>query len=199
MSTSLTTHELEGRTVYSSDGEKLGKVETVLVDDLGDAQYIDVKTGWFGNKRHTIPAAGLTLDGDDLRTPYTKDQFEAAPTFDEDEYIDYDRERTIGAYYGTGVREWDDTRDRWLAGEDLSRGPTPETRHTQGGVDDVRDTTQGPTPESRETMRATEKDPAAFGEPGMDPDTRADVGGNQDAERDRGDMDRVRVRRWTKG
>jgi hypothetical protein len=87
-----------------------------------------------------------------------------------------------------------------LSGEDLSRGPTPETRHPAGhvegrdfaegdsesgetgGDDDIRDTTQGPTPETRQTMRATDDDPAAAGQPDADLETRADVGGNQDVE-----------------
>ncbi len=87
-----------------------------------------------------------------------------------------------------------------VSGEDLSRGPTPETRHPAGhvegrdlaeddtlhgetgGVDDVRDTTQGPTPETRQVMRATDDDSAASGQPTSDPATRGDVGGNQDVE-----------------
>lgn len=87
-----------------------------------------------------------------------------------------------------------------LSGEDLSRGPTPETRHPAGhvegtdfaegdseigetgGVDDVRDTTQGPTPETRQVMRATDDDDAAAGQPDADSKTRADIGGNQDVE-----------------
>ncbi len=85
-----------------------------------------------------------------------------------------------------------------LSGEDLSRGPTPETRHPEGyvegrdkdeaghglgetgGLDDVADTTQGPTPEIRRVMRGTDDDIAASGQPSSDQGTRADVGGNQD-------------------
>ena len=96
-----------------------------------------------------------------------------------------------------------DPARREMSGEDLSRGPTPETRHPAGhvegedfaendsvagetgGVDDVRDTTQGPTPETRQVMRATDDDDAAAGQPGADRETRADVGGNQDTERTR--------------
>lgn len=103
-----------------------------------------------------------------------------------------------------------------VSGEDLSRGPTPETRHPAGhvegtdfaegdsevgetgGVDDVRDTTQGPTPETRQVMRATDDDDAAAGQPDSDPRTRADIGGNQDVEltkavdpaRDRDDLNK---------
>lgn len=87
-----------------------------------------------------------------------------------------------------------------LSGEDLSRGPTPETRHPAGhvegrdfaerdsrigetgGYDDLNDTTQGPTPETRQVMRATDDDGAASGQPESDPRTRADVGGNQDTD-----------------
>jgi uncharacterized protein (TIGR02271 family) len=71
-----------------------------------------------------------------------------------------------------------------LAGEDLSRGPTPRTRHPEGGVDDVADTTEGPTPEIRRVMRATEPGlPHAAGEPAADRSTRGDVAGGQDRTR----------------
>jgi hypothetical protein len=79
------------------------------------------------------------------------------------EVIGYDRERELGGHCGDDVRAWDDATDRWLTGDDLSHGPTPQTRHPDGwvhdgertvgrpedatgGVDDIRDTTQGPTP-----------------------------------------------------
>jgi uncharacterized protein (TIGR02271 family) len=68
-----------------------------------------------------------------------------------------------------------------LAGEDLSLGPTPLTRHPDGARDDVRDTTQGPTPEIRRAIRMEEGlDGTAAGEPGRDPRTRAAGGGTQD-------------------
>jgi hypothetical protein len=73
----------------------------------------------------------------------------------------------------------DRARARRSGGEDLSRGPTPETRHPDGVPDHVRDTTQGPTPEIRRAFRA-EGATAAAGEPGLDPATRADVGAGQD-------------------
>ncbi len=53
-----------------------------------------------------------------------------------------------------------------LAGEDLSKGPTPQTRHPQGDLDDVEDTTQGPTPETR---RATRLSKVAGGEAAGEP------------------------------
>lgn len=172
MTTNLTGSDLEGRTVLSSDGEKLGTIHSVLVDDTGAPQYIEVRSGWFGTRHHTVPLTGIDRSGDEIRLPYTREQLRAAPTFEGNEQLDYDRERTLGSHYGTPVRDWDDRRDTWLAEEDLSRGPTPETRHPDGGLDDARDTTQGPTPETRRAMRMTEDDPAAAGQPMADPMTR---------------------------
>jgi hypothetical protein len=69
---------------------------------------------------------------------------------------------------------------RQSGGEDLSRGPTPRTRHPEGGRDDVRDTTQGPTPEIRRAFRVEDADDRAAGEPALDRPTREDRGGSQD-------------------
>jgi uncharacterized protein (TIGR02271 family) len=65
-----------------------------------------------------------------------------------------------------------DTRSAAQA-EDLTRGPTPQTRHPDGALDEVKDTTQGPTPETRGTMRDTDAVPGASGQPMTDPTTRA--------------------------
>jgi len=222
-----TSTDLEGRTVYASDGAKLGTVDSILTDERGAPEYVEVRSGWFGTRRHTVPIRGMQRSGDDLTLPYSKEILESAPTFEEHEHIDYDRERALGTHYGTEVRAWDDARDNWLAGEDLSRGPTPETRHPEGyhegrdkdeagamgetgGLDDVRDTTQGPTPETRRVMRATDEDPAAAMQPESDAPTRGDVGGNQDLDSDVDDdlgrargraagAERIRLRRWDRG
>jgi stress response protein YsnF len=173
---------LQGKTVYAADGEKLGKVDEVHVDRHGQAQYIETKKGLFSGRRHVIPVGGLSWqDEDELLVPYTREQLEQAPAYDPDAPLDYEREREIGNYYGTGVRAWEEGDE--LAGEDLSRGPTPETRHPETVTDDVRDTTEGPTPDTRVADRAAEGAPAASGQPEADRRTRAERGGNQDVGR----------------
>jgi PRC-barrel domain len=152
--------DLVGRAVHSSDGEKIGKVDGLHTDEGGMARYLEVKTGWFGTKSHAIPMDAITFDGDDIVVPYTKDQVKDAPTLDEREHLDYERERQMGSHYGYEVRDWDDNRDAWLD-RDLTRGPTPETRgdfHDHGGTHDQSD---GPTPETRRVMAETEHDGAA--------------------------------------
>lgn len=164
--------DLYGRTVYAADGEKLGRVDDVLLESDGSPAYVETSKGLFSGRRHVMPVEGMSLDGDDLTVAYTKDQIEGAPPVNQDDEIDYERERELGAHYGAQVRDWDESRDS-LAGEDLSRGPTPQTRHPDGGPDDVRDTTQGPTPEIRRAERAAEDtDVEAAGQPDADRATR---------------------------
>jgi len=102
---------LHGRTVYSSDGEKLGKVDDVLVDHEDVPVFIETKKGLFSGRRHIVPVSGMTAAGDDLTVAYTKEQLESAPAFDPDDQVDYERERQLGAHYGTEVRDWDQARD----------------------------------------------------------------------------------------
>ena len=45
----------------------------------------------------------------------------------------------------------DKTKDRE---EDLTKGPTPESRRADGEAEGDRDTTDGPTPETREADRS---------------------------------------------
>jgi sporulation protein YlmC with PRC-barrel domain len=106
MSTRDTGRNLQGRTVYSSDGEKLGKVDDVLMDDAGTPRYVQVKSGWFGMRRHTIPVTGFSSDRGNLITPYTKAQFESAPTFAEDDEIGDEDQRTIDRHYAVDVQGW---------------------------------------------------------------------------------------------
>lgn len=172
-----TADRLRGRTVYASDGEKLGRIDDVLVDRGGRPRYVQIKSGWFGTKRHSIPIEGLEdTDGDDLTTRYTSEQLRSAPVHDDD--LDYDREREIGAHYGHSIDDWRD--EDAFAEEDLTRGPTPETRHPHGGRDLPRDITEGPTPETRRADRMAEAGA------GLGTEQAATTGGSR----------RVRVRRW---
>ena len=78
-----------------------------------------------------------------------------------------------------------------LAGEDLSLGPTPQTRHPTGGRDDVRDTTQGPTPETRRAVRLSKAAGGqAAGEPASDRASRSPGGGTQDRDATPSDTER---------
>ena len=56
-----------GSTAYGSDGEKLGKVGHLFLDDqTGRPEFVSVNTGLFGTNETFIPIADATFNGDGL-------------------------------------------------------------------------------------------------------------------------------------
>ena len=100
----LGTHDVSGligRTVYSTDGQKIGELRQVYLDDRTEQlQFITVKTGLFGTNESFVPAADATSTADGVTVPFGKDTVKNAPTVDADGHISPDQEREIYAYYG---------------------------------------------------------------------------------------------------
>lgn len=72
--------ELDGLTVYDTEGEKIGNVGRVYVDDnTGRPDWITVKTGLFGMKESFVPLAGARRVGSDLHISHPKDRVKEAP------------------------------------------------------------------------------------------------------------------------
>lgn len=91
---------MQGADVYSTDGEKIGSVEEVLVDEqTGQPEWIGLGTGFFGTKRVLVPVEGTEPTDDGLRVPYSKGQVKEAPEFDA-ERISQDDEARLYAHYG---------------------------------------------------------------------------------------------------
>jgi len=106
----LSASTLIGDSVHNNAGEKLGKVEELMMDlEQGRVAYAVLSFGGFlgmGNKLFAIPWDAFTLDTDEhsfiLNVP--KDRLESAPGFDKDDWPDFaDRKwgQTIHSYYGT--------------------------------------------------------------------------------------------------
>jgi uncharacterized protein (TIGR02271 family) len=87
--------------VTTSDGEKIGSVDNVWVDDATDeTEFIGIKTGWLFGKTHVVPTADAQIGENQITVPYSKDQIENAPSFDSDAEISPDEEDQIYSYYG---------------------------------------------------------------------------------------------------
>jgi uncharacterized protein (TIGR02271 family) len=122
-------------TVVGVDGEKIGTVGQVYLDDqTGQPEWVTAKTGLFGTSETFIPLRDATLRGDDVQVPYGKDKVKEAPRIDDTEgHLSPDEEAELYRYYGLG---FSDTRvDTGVA--------------TEGRADDARGTvgrdTSGPT------------------------------------------------------
>ncbi|MFF0989648.1 PRC and DUF2382 domain-containing protein [Kocuria nitroreducens] len=99
-------------TAYGSDGDKIGKVEQVFLDDnTEEVTFVTVNTGLFGTKESFVPVDGAQQDGDRFVLPYTKDVVKDAPNVDADQHLSPAEEEEIYRYYKMNYSGADD-RDR---------------------------------------------------------------------------------------
>ncbi len=123
-----------GRTVVDRDGDKIGSVEEIYLDDqTGAPEWLLVKTGLFGTKSTFIPMRDAQPEGDDsVRVPFEKAQVKDAPNIDADQELSQAQEQEIYSHYGMGDGESranvDTTRD--TTGHDTS-GPTTDDAMTR--------------------------------------------------------------------
>ncbi|MFL6134252.1 MAG: PRC-barrel domain-containing protein, partial [Nocardioidaceae bacterium] len=91
-----------GSTVYSTNGEKIGKVGQLFLDDETQRpEFITVNTGLFGTNETFIPVADAELSGDRLTVPFDKDKVKDAPRVsDSDGHLSRDQEAELYRYYG---------------------------------------------------------------------------------------------------
>jgi uncharacterized protein (TIGR02271 family) len=96
--------EVIGRTVYSADGDKIGTVGQVFLDDQSsEPEFVTVNTGLFGTSESFVPAQRASLDGDRIVVPFEKDQVKDAPRVDVDGgHLDPSQEQRLYEYYGLG-------------------------------------------------------------------------------------------------
>ncbi|MFE2650042.1 PRC-barrel domain-containing protein, partial [Streptomyces sp. NPDC059346] len=93
--------ELDGLTVYDNDGEKVGSVGRVYVDDdTGKPDWITVKTGLFGMKESFVPLAGARRVGSDLHVAHPKESVKDAPRVDADAHLSVAEEEELYRHYG---------------------------------------------------------------------------------------------------
>ncbi|HET9900039.1 MAG TPA: PRC and DUF2382 domain-containing protein [Actinomycetes bacterium] len=126
--------ELMGRTVYGSDGEKIGTAGQVFVDDkTGQPEWLTVNTGLFGSNETFIPIPGLTSRGEDVAVAFDKETVKGAPNVDvSGGHLAESEEAELYRYYGL-----DDSYSSWRAestersteGYDTS-GPTTDDAMT---------------------------------------------------------------------
>ncbi len=139
---------LVGGTAYTSDGDKLGKVGQIYLDDQsGDPEWATISTGMFGTKESFVPLAQAQASGNELRVPYDKDTIKNAPNVDPaGGHLSQQEEAELYRYYGldyseaasdsglpTGTGGTTGTavdRDRDAVGHDTS-GPTTDGAMTR--------------------------------------------------------------------
>ena len=93
-----------GYKVYDRDGEKIGKVDELFVDESDQPEYIGVNMGFLGTKSTLIPI-DIVREDEELRVfevSQPKSKVKEAPTFDDGEKITPEYEERVRSYYGLG-------------------------------------------------------------------------------------------------
>lgn len=142
MANNISIEDLQRSTVIDQDGDKVGKVGQVYLDDAtGQPNWVTVNTGLFGGSETFIPLDEATQDGDDLRVPYTKAFIKDAPNLDADSHVDESQEDELYRYYGLqgGGDRVRDGRDGRVDGRDAAAAGAAGTANTGDRRDDLRD------------------------------------------------------------
>ncbi len=93
--------QLFGREVTDSNGNKIGKVDGVWVDDATNTlEFIGVKIGMLMGKTHIIPVDQGQTSGGTISVPYDESKIKDAPSFGADDELSPDDEDGIYSYYG---------------------------------------------------------------------------------------------------
>src|SRR4051794_15184781 len=93
-----------GSNAVDNDGDKLGKIGQVYLDDqTGRPEWATVNTGLFGTHESFVPLAEATVSGGTLRVPYEKARVKDAPRVSAEQgHLSPDEEAELYRYYGVG-------------------------------------------------------------------------------------------------
>jgi PRC-barrel domain len=112
------------RTLVASDGEEIGKVSDIYLDDRTENPgWATVSSGLLGGKSHFIPLAGASPDGDKIRARVTIDQVKDAPSVDIDGHLSEQQEAQLLEHYAIPY-----TTD----GSITAQGPSGDGQRTDG-------------------------------------------------------------------
>ncbi|MEV1238802.1 PRC-barrel domain-containing protein [Nonomuraea sp. NPDC049750] len=118
---------LLGSRVIGADGEEIGKVGQVYLNDsTGEPEWVTVRTGLFGMRQTFVPLMNARRSGEEIRVPFDKDTIKDAPNIDVDGRLSLEEEARLYRHYGirpTGVPS------QRTAGADMGRGGSDEAAH----------------------------------------------------------------------
>jgi uncharacterized protein (TIGR02271 family) len=107
-----TALRVHGANVVGEDGEKIGTVQDVYLDhETDEPEWVLVSTGLLGGRGNFVPLADATMEGSDLRLPYTKDRVKDAPSVDPDGQLSQQEERELYDYYGRAYSDYTEGTD----------------------------------------------------------------------------------------
>ncbi len=93
--------QVMGSTAYDSDGDKIGKVGQVYLDDeTNQPAWVTINTGLFGTSESFAPTESATFSGDRLTLAHDKEKVKNAPNVADDGHLSHEEEQSLYQYYG---------------------------------------------------------------------------------------------------
>jgi uncharacterized protein (TIGR02271 family) len=128
-----TVHTWEGRTMVDRDGDRIGRIDAIYLDDqTGQPEWALINTGLFGTRSSFVPLTQATQTDHDVRVPYDKQLVKDAPRVDPDRHLSEAEERQLWRHYGL---DYDRTTRRRTSGRDAAgrdtSGPTTDDAMTR--------------------------------------------------------------------
>ncbi|MFI8596192.1 PRC and DUF2382 domain-containing protein [Rothia koreensis] len=100
MTNNQNIESLRNSTVYGNNGEKIGKVGEIYLDDqTNEPTFATVNTGLFGSKETFVPLNQAEASDKGLTVPFDKEFVKDAPNIDDDGSLSPDEEQRIYEYY----------------------------------------------------------------------------------------------------
>ena len=100
----LDPQSLQDLEVIDNRGDKVGKVNVVLVDSAtGRPEWAAVKTGLFGGHVTLVPLSNALVGSNKVTVAYTKDAIKDAPNHDPDVELSSADKSELLRYYGLSV------------------------------------------------------------------------------------------------
>jgi sporulation protein YlmC with PRC-barrel domain len=96
-----TALEWRGRTVIDRDGEKIGTLKEIYLDEAERPSWGSIHTALFGLRQTLVPLPEARLEGDELRVPYAREHVKDAPNMDPDVQLTPEEEQRLYTHYGT--------------------------------------------------------------------------------------------------
>jgi uncharacterized protein (TIGR02271 family) len=124
--------QVAGSDAYGSDGNKIGSVGQVYLDDqTGQPAWVTVNTGLFGMNESFIPLSDASFSGERLTVPFDKDKVKGAPNVASDGHLSPDEERELYSYYGVGFSDGDSTTTTTGTGTEYAGTDSADSSYTE--------------------------------------------------------------------
>ncbi len=101
-----------GYTVHDNNGEKIGKVDDLFLDENDQPEYFGVKMGFLGTSSTLIPADIANIDRERgfIEVSQPKQKVKDGPSFDDDRDITPEYENEVRSYYGLSAASGSEQR-----------------------------------------------------------------------------------------